>query len=120
MNGHVDDAGRALLPLRVRSVAPGIARDLLVWVDTAFDGELVVPHELVADLGLTQTACVQATLADGKNVVLETFDCEIEWFGQWRPVEAIANIGWRPLLGIGLLKGRKFSIDYRVGEPVLE
>ena len=49
-----------------------------------------------------------------------TFDCEIEWLGQWRRVEVIANEGRLPLLGIGLLRGRRLTIDYETNELELE
>ena len=120
MRGQVDEAGRALLTLSVKTVAGSNLADLVVWVDTAFDGELVVPLNTIHDLNLPQSAAVQATLADGAAIVLETFDCEIAWFGQWRRVEAIANEGRLPLLGIGLLQGRKLTVDYATNELELE
>ena len=116
MKGEVDEAGRALLPLSIRPVAGRESVDLVVWVDTAFDGELVIPIEAIHDLDLPQSAAVQATLADGTAVVLDTFDCEIEWFGRWRRVEVIANEGRLPLLGIGLLRGRRLTVDYETNE----
>ena len=76
MRGQVDEAGRALLTLSVKSVAGSDPIELVVWVDTAFDGELVVPLNAIHDWELPQTAAVQATLADGTAVVLDTFDCE--------------------------------------------
>ena len=118
MKGIVDEAGRSLLTLKVRSHSD--TSDLVVWVDTAFDGELVVPLTEIQRLGLQQTAAVQATLADGTNVVLETYGCEIDWFGAWREIEVIANEGRFPLLGVGLLIGRKLAIDYRANDLVLE
>lgn len=120
MRGQVDEAGRALLTLSVKSVAGSDPIELVVWVDTAFDGELVVPLNAIHDWELPQTAAVQATLADGTAVVLDTFDCEISWFGQWRRVEVIANEGRLPLLGIGLLRGRKLTVNYETNELELE
>lgn len=52
MNGQVDDAGRALLTLAVRPEADSPPRELTVWADTAFDGELVVPADLIHDMEL--------------------------------------------------------------------
>ena len=120
MKGEVDEAGRALLPLNIRPTSASTATDLVVWVDTAFDGELVIPLDAIREMELPQSAAVQATLADGRTVILETFDCEIEWFGQWRRVEVIANEGRLPLLGVGLLRGRKLTVDYQTSELELE
>lgn len=68
---------------------------------------------MVKKMGLLQSAAVQATLADGAIVVLETFECTLDWFGASRRVEVIANDGQLPLLGIGLLRDRTLTIDYR-------
>ena len=80
----------------------------------------MIPSDVIRDMELPQSAAVQATLADGTKVILETFGCEIAWFGQWRHVEAIANEGRLPLLGIGLLRGRKLIVDYQSSELELE
>lgn len=112
MIGRIDDSGRALLDLKIlhgRSDSIG----LTVWVDTAFDGELVVSRQRIEELGLLQTAAVEATLADGTKVILETFECSIDWFGTPRTVEVIANEGRLPLLGIGLLDEQRLIVDYR-------
>lgn len=44
--------------------------------------------------------------------MLESFACLLDWFGEHRPVEVIANDGAFPLLGIGLLIGHRLVIDY--------
>ncbi len=64
-------------------------------------------------MGLQQSAAVMAGLADGTQVVLETYSCTVEWFGQPRRVEVVENLGQFALLGVGLLRGRKLEIDYR-------
>lgn len=120
MKGEVDEAGRALLTHTVRLGDGRETSGMVVWIDTAFDGELVVPLQTVSEMGLPQSATVQATLADGTNVVLETFNCEVQWFGEWRQVEVVANKGRLPLLGIGLLRGRKLTIDYQTADLTLQ
>jgi clan AA aspartic protease len=120
MNGRIDDSGRALLSLGVRLVDSTETHELIVWVDTAFDGELVVPAATINALGLQQSAAVQATLADGTQVVLETYHCELNWFGSWRKVEVVANEGRLPLLGVGLLRHRRLVADYRTNELTLD
>ena len=109
-----------MLTLNVRPVAGNDPIDLVVWVDTAFDGELVIPLDVIHEMELPQSAAVQATLADGTAVVLDTFDCEIAWFGEWRRVEVIANEGRLLLLGVGLLRGRKLTVDYQTDELELD
>jgi clan AA aspartic protease len=112
MNGIVDEFGRALLDLRIRSVDMDELVDITAWVDTAFNGELVVPRAIVETVGLEQSAGIRARLADGNEVTLESYACILDWFGNKRAVEVIANDGQMPLLGIGLLIGHRLTVDY--------
>jgi predicted aspartyl protease len=79
-----------------------------------------MPLTEIQKLGLPQSAAIQATLADGTEVVLETFGCQMIWFGESREIEVTANQGRMPLLGIGLLRGRKLTVDYRSNQVTLE
>ena len=101
MNGEVDVSGRALMVLSIRPSHGADAVSLQAWVDTAFTGELVIPQATITRLGLPQSAAVMAGLADGTQVVLDTFSCVIDWFGQERVVEVVENDGNLPLLGVG-------------------
>ncbi len=114
MNGVVDRSGRALLDLRIGSTSDSEKINLAVWIDTAFTGELVIPRPTIERLGLVQSSAVAAGLADGTQVVLETYSCAIEWFDGYRMVEAVASDGQFPLLGIGLLQTCKLEVDYRL------
>ncbi len=120
MNGEVDSSGRALIALKVRPSEDADATELKAWVDTAFTGELVIPRTTIERLNLQQSAAIVAGLANGKEVLLETYGCSIEWFGEQRPVEAIANQGQFPLLGVGLLRDRRLEIDYRSRSLVIQ
>jgi clan AA aspartic protease len=113
VNGEVDNSGRAIVSLLVRASADANATPLAAWVDTAFTGDLVIPRQTIERLGLHQSAAVTAGLADGTEVVLETYSCAIEWFGGQRIVEVVENDGQVPLLGVGLLRDRRLEIDYR-------
>lgn len=120
MNGEVDAAGRALLVLPITRPDSAEPVNLVVWVDTAFTGELVLPRAMIESLRLPQSAAVLARLADGQDVVLESHTCTVEWFGDARQVEVISNDGQFPLLGVGLLCDRKLQIDYRTREIQLD
>ncbi|MFO7904200.1 MAG: hypothetical protein ACQESR_20250 [Planctomycetota bacterium] len=112
MNGPFDEFGRALLDLKIRSTGNGDPVEITVWVDTAFNGELVVPRAMIESLGLEQSAGIRARLADGNEVTLESYACILDWFRDQRAVEVIANNGQMPLLGIGLLIGHRLVVDY--------
>ena len=58
------------------------------------------------------SALVPKTLADGSEIELDTYTCLLEWFGEWKRIEVVANQGQFPLLGVGLLLDRQLHIDY--------
>ena len=112
MIGTVDASTRALLEIRVGNRLDGDYHRVTAWIDTAFDGHLVFPLELIRELALDALVETEAILADGSNVVLETYVCYIEWFGSRVPLQVVANKGRFPLLGTGLLDQRILHIDY--------
>jgi len=118
--GNVDNSGRALLTLRIRAAESEKSHELVVWIDTGFDGDLVVSRSIIELLGPEQSAGVQATLADGTSVILETYRCWVDWLGELRQVEVVANEGRFPLLGIGLLRNHRLVIDYRTAEVLVD
>lgn len=67
---------------------------------------------MIAVAQLEQTAGIDARLADGSAVTLESFTCILNWFGVDVAIEVIANDGKYPLLGIGLLVGHRLIVDY--------
>jgi clan AA aspartic protease len=115
MNGQVDKSARALLPVEVRNPSTGQLAQWDAWIDTGFTGDLVVPRRMLIALGLQPTSSATGILADGSQVVLDRYSCLIDWFGQLRPIEVIANDGAFPLLGVGLLIGHTLTIDYVAG-----
>ena len=113
MIGIVDQAGRALLDVQISSKRYGSYATVTTWIDTAFDGHLVLSLQLIKELQLDSLVETEAVLADGSKVTLNTFLCYVEWFGQQIPMQVIENDGRFPLLGTGLLQDRVLHIDYR-------
>jgi clan AA aspartic protease len=120
MNGRVDRCGRALVTVSVRPSDVAAAHEIQVWIDTGFNGDLVLPRREIEDLALPESGTVKATLADGSEVTLKRHLCLIDWFGEQRDLEVVANEGEYPLLGVGLLLGRDLRISYRSGEITIE
>lgn len=113
MKGLVDESLRALLDVSVATGKSTLRTRLRVWIDTAFNGGLVMPREWIEQLGLTQASTTEAILADSKLVDLETFTCYLDWFGKTYRTQVIANEGDLPLLGTSRLANRKLTIDYQ-------
>jgi clan AA aspartic protease len=90
------------------------------WIDTGFNGDLVLPQREIDDLSLSSSGTVKAILADGSEVALLRYTCLIDWFGEGRELEVVANDGDYPLLGVGLLLGYDLRISYRSGDVTIE
>lgn len=114
MNGFVDDQLRALLGVPVSASRDGERTDLVVWIDTAFNGGLAIPNKQVTQLGLSKQSSAEAILADGRTVELETFGCFLDWFGHTYETQIAASDGEYPLLGTMLLDGHRLDINYAV------
>ena len=113
MTGSVDDSGRALVRIRLKNPTGAMELELDAWIDTGFTGELVLPQQSVASLGLPLGPTVMARLANGSEIQFETYTCFLEWFDEWKRIEVVANQGQYPLLGVGLLLDHHLHIDYR-------
>ena len=111
MIGTVDDERRALLSITVSDRSDGTYTLVTTWIDTAFDGHLVFPKDLIQQLHLESLVETEAILADGSKVTLDTLLCFVDWFGNRIPLHVIENEGRFPLLGMGLLANRVLHID---------
>ena len=115
MTGRVDGDGRALLRVPVAATAGGPRTHLEAWVDTAFTGGLTMPRAIATGLVLAAGASGTALLADGSQVVLDSFLCYLDWFGGTYRMHAAATDATFPLLGTQLLAGRRLVVDYSAG-----
>jgi clan AA aspartic protease len=113
VNGNVDDDLRASLEVQIGSAPNGAKSTVLVWVDTAFNGGLVLPRHEVQRLGLQKYSSTPAILADGQQVELPTYTCYLDWFGLEYRTQIVANEGAHPLLGTMLLDGHDLHISYK-------
>lgn len=112
MKGFVDQKMRALIRVPVSNSANGPRTEIVAWIDTAFNGGLVIPIRTIASLKLTKESSAEAFLADGSLVEPETFACFIDWFGHSYETQVVANDGEYPLLGTMLLDGHRLTVDY--------
>ena len=91
MRGIVDNGGRSLLTIELRSSDQAKTSSIDVWIDTGFTGDLVIPKSAIDQLGLIRSGSIDAVLADGSQTELNTYSCVIDWFGSERNLEVIAN-----------------------------
>jgi len=120
VNGIVDNANRALLEISISANAKAVKELITTWIDTAFNGGLVIPRTEIERLRLKKASIIEAILADGTTVELETFACYIDWFGAAYKTQVVANDGEYPLLGTTLLANRVLCVDYRAKTLTLE
>ena len=120
MNGRVDNHGRALVFVSVQTANAEGSHEVEAWIDTGFNGDLVLPQQLIDNLSLPQSGTVKAILADGSELALKRYTCQIDWFDETRELEVVANEGEYPLLGVGLLMGYDLHVSYRSGEITIK
>ena len=120
MNGQVDGFGRAIVAVSIRASVVAPIRNVLAWIDTGFNGELVLPQQQIDELQLRPSGTLKAILADGSEIALQRYTCLIDWFGENRDIEVVANDGEYPLLGVGLLVGYDLRISYRSGRITIK
>lgn len=113
MIGHVDGELRALVPVRIGARGSSPTTEILAWVDTAFNGSLVLPRAVAVEAGLAVESTAEAILADGNKVELETFGCAVEWFGKVYDTQVVTSESEFGLVGTSLLMDRKVTVDYR-------
>ena len=120
MNGEVNLNGQALLKIEIRSDEKASKSPIVVWVDTGFTGDLVLPKPLIERLGFQRSLMVNAVLADGRKSRMKTFSAWIDWFGETREIEVVAGEDRTALLGVGLLLGHRLMVDYLTQELILD
>lgn len=120
MNGTVDDDLRALLEVQISGSPNGDKSTVVVWVDTAFNGGLVLPRHEIQRLCLKAYSSTPAILADGQRVELPTYTCYLDWFGRVYRTQVVDNDGTHPLLGTMLLDGHDLHVSYNRREVTLD
>jgi clan AA aspartic protease len=112
MNGRVDSGRRALVTIKLKRTATAPVREIEAWIDTGFNGDLVLPHSIIEELGLSQSATVDSQLGDGETAVLDTYSCLVDWFDRETQIQAISSKIRIPLLGVGLLINHRLTVDF--------
>jgi clan AA aspartic protease len=109
----VDEEYRAMVEVHVANHASAPRQTIHAWIDTAFDGHLVMPKSVIEKLALGILADTDAVLADGSTARLRCYFCVVEWMDQLVPVQVVENSGYLPLIGTALLSLVDLRINYR-------
>ena len=115
--GAVNGEGEAVLHLVVLS-DQGQVLQAEVVVDTGYTGTLTLPPSLISKLRLPLNGKSLAVLADGSEIICETYDGTVIWHGQQLQIR-IDAVDSDPLLGMDLLYGSKLTIEVMEGGEVL-
>jgi clan AA aspartic protease len=87
-------------------------------VDTGFDGELTLPHDVIRELDAVQAMRHPVLFAGGFGSTAPHYKIVFDWNEEERVTEIIELEG-KPLLGNALLEGGQLHIDMNDGGEVL-
>jgi clan AA aspartic protease len=107
--GVVNDQLEVIFNVAVRSNA-GRSINVSAQFDTGFSGALILPDTSINALGLQSDGAREATLADGRVVILGAYRGAVIWDGREVDVQ-ILGPGDVPLLGMDLFRGFQIQIE---------
>ena len=116
MIGFVSPEFRPFIRLTVRG-SQGAEREVEAWVDTGFDGALVLPQDIIDELGLTPALTTTLQLADGSNVELQTYEGTVVWDGAEQRIQVLTTRGFI-LVGIRLFHYHQLNVTFTDGGAV--
>ena len=104
--------------VRIRSAS---GRSVIVTVDTGFTEELALPMAGIRRLGfegpIAEESCV---LGDGSVTTFPVYRGRLRWFGKIRPVQAFASPSDEGLLGMGMLREARLTVETDRGRVAIE
>ena len=88
-------------------------------VDTGFNGDLQLPFDDIARLGLTATEKIKTQLADGQVVEADVYSATALWLGNPITIDIIASERNIQLIGTNLFWGTSMTVQWRFGGQVI-
>lgn len=115
----IDEDDRAMVEVQVDNHARTESQSIHAWIDTAFDGHLVMPKIEIERLSLGVLADTDAVLADGSTARLHCYYCVVDWLDGITSVQVVESAGNLPPIDTSLLAKVDLRINYRTGECTL-
>jgi clan AA aspartic protease len=114
MIGVVSELNRPIVRVSLHAeVHSTIPVELDAWIDTGFEGDLLVPESLLIQHAFVPLGPAHIDLADGQTRQMETYNGWITWFGIRRAILILGSSGDDiVLLGTSLLASRRLLIDF--------
>ena len=109
ISGRVNENREAVISLTLIGLV-GEKHEIEAVIDTGFSGDLTLPDEVAASLGLTWLGREPGVLADGSTDLFDVYAGSVVWNGEPRVVE-VAAANAQPLVGMNLLHGHSLRID---------
>lgn len=109
IQGAVSGNSEAIIRLTLRAAA-GVMQEIDAILDTGFTGDLTLPPALIRRLNLPWKGRGRALLADGGMHTFDEYVGTVLWDGQSLTVE-VSSADTNPLIGMGLLRGHRLSMD---------
>ena len=117
IQGEVNGFLEAVVSLPVRG-PEGREREIEAVIDTGYSGNLTLPQDLVAELGLPFVIRSWSILADGTVVRFNVHSATVVWNGGERHID-IDAVGIAPLVGMALLEAHSIYVEVTGGGPVV-
>lgn len=103
--------GHPCVPIRVRGAnRAGPPLEVQAMVDTGFSGYLVLPENLIGEIGAAPGGFDEYQIGDGSYAEFTTYQGFVEWNGQ--ELEApILLADFMPVVGMSLLWGLRLTVE---------
>ncbi|MBT4496430.1 MAG: clan AA aspartic protease [Gemmatimonadetes bacterium] len=109
ITGFVTPFREAVVSVKIQG-AQGTEQQIDAVIDTGYNGALTLPLPMIRTLGLPWRRRGRALLADGRDIIFDTYEATLLWDGQPCRV-AVDAAAADPLVGMALLQGFELTMQ---------